>query len=150
MVEEKSQDGEFRIYLLPYIFAYTVNSEKPCGKIEVPDDLEEEEERQPTLVTRSLPRRCLSVEGATNNRSGMNQTTRPASVFLEMDNPRRFPTSTRSRRPRNYYISINLKAYNNLLKKCPGIPELSFSYSIFNAFLSHLKKLTIFFSLIKI
>lgn len=84
-----------------------VNSEKACGKIEVPDDLEEEEEerRPPALVTRSLPRRCLSVEGATNNRSGMNQTVRPASVFLEMDNPRRLPTSTRSRRPRNYYIT---------------------------------------------
>ncbi|XP_033223984.1 uncharacterized protein LOC117177421 [Belonocnema kinseyi] len=80
------------------------NSEKPCGKIGVPDDLEAEE-RTSTLVTRSLPRRCLSVEGATNNRSGMNQTARPASVFLEMDNSRRFPTSTRSRRSRNYYIT---------------------------------------------
>ena len=92
----------------------TANSEKPCGKIGFLEDLEIEE-RTPTLVTRSLPRRCLSVEGATNNRSGMNQTARPASVFLEMDNPRRLPTSSRSRRPRNYYISINV--FHNSAKK---------------------------------
>ncbi|XP_066584445.1 uncharacterized protein galene [Prorops nasuta] len=58
---------------------------------------ESETEKQRSYSTRSLPRRCLSVEGATSN-----HTTNlvPPSIYLEMEQPRRSRLPSKSRRSR--------------------------------------------------
>ncbi|XP_015429617.1 PREDICTED: uncharacterized protein LOC107186298 [Dufourea novaeangliae] len=60
-------------------------------------------EKQVPYTTRSLPRRCLSVEGATTNyKSNLASPLRPSPTYFEMENTRRLP-SMRSRRYRSNY-----------------------------------------------
>ncbi|CAK9811482.1 Potassium channel subfamily K member 9 [Anthophora plagiata] len=60
-------------------------------------------EKQPPLVTRSLPRRCLSMEGATSNyRTNLPTPLRPSSIYLEMENSRRSQASRTKRYRSNY------------------------------------------------
>ncbi|XP_067213829.1 uncharacterized protein [Linepithema humile] len=85
------------------------NSEKPQsnGMAEEPDGVE----RQTSFSPRSLPRRCLSVEGATTNNHRTNSTSglRPASVYLELEHMRR-SQSTKARRTRsNYSVARSYK-----------------------------------------
>ncbi|XP_076681988.1 potassium two pore domain channel subfamily K member galene isoform X1 [Andrena cerasifolii] len=60
-------------------------------------------EKATPYTTRSLPRRCLSVEGATASyRTNVPAALRAPSVYLEMDTSRR-PQSARARRYRSNY-----------------------------------------------
>ncbi|GAB1859539.1 Potassium channel subfamily K member 9 [Camponotus japonicus] len=84
------------------------NSERPRsnGTTEEPDSTE----KQTSLNPRSLPRRCLSVEGATTNqRTSLTSGLRPPSVYLEMEHMRR-SQSGKSRRSRsNYSVARSFK-----------------------------------------
>ncbi|XP_053984455.1 uncharacterized protein LOC128879393 isoform X1 [Hylaeus volcanicus] len=59
---------------------------------------------KPSFVTRSLPRRCLSVEGTTANydRTTPGPSLRLPSVYMEMENMRR-PQSSKIKRYRSNY-----------------------------------------------
>ncbi|XP_043250573.1 uncharacterized protein LOC122396337 [Colletes gigas] len=60
-------------------------------------------EKQPSFTTRPLPRRCLSVEGATTNyKATPGPPLRLPSAYLEMENLRR-SQSNRTRRYRSNY-----------------------------------------------
>ncbi|OAD52908.1 Two pore potassium channel protein sup-9 [Eufriesea mexicana] len=75
------------------------NASKSPEDPEVIGSPENDEKRAP-LATRSLPRRCLSVEGATSNyRTNLAPPLRPSSIYLELENSRRSQIS-RSRRYR--------------------------------------------------
>ncbi|XP_011262011.1 uncharacterized protein LOC105254800 isoform X2 [Camponotus floridanus] len=84
------------------------NSQRPQsnGTTEEPDS----SEKQTSLNPRSLPRRCLSVEGATTNqRTNLTSGLRPPSVYLEMEHMRR-SQSGKSRRSRsNYSVARSFK-----------------------------------------
>ncbi|XP_014479165.1 PREDICTED: uncharacterized protein LOC106746743 isoform X2 [Dinoponera quadriceps] len=85
------------------------NSEKPQsnGTTDEPDNAE----KQTPLSPRSLPRRCLSVEGATTNsqRTSLASGLRPAQVYLEMEHMGR-SQSAKSRRTRsNYSVARSYK-----------------------------------------
>ncbi|XP_029051178.2 uncharacterized protein LOC114879924 [Osmia bicornis bicornis] len=67
-----------------------------------PDTPEVDVKRAP-LAGRSLPRRCLSVEGATTNyKTNLAPPLRPPSIYLEMENGRR-GQSIRTKRYRSNY-----------------------------------------------
>nr|XP_031838304.1 uncharacterized protein LOC116429463 isoform X2 [Nomia melanderi] len=75
------------------------------GKLRVIETTENVDnvEKQVQYTTRSLPRRCLSVEGATTNyKTNLAPPLRQSSAYLEMENWRRHPSS-RSRRYRSNY-----------------------------------------------
>jgi len=75
------------------------NSEKPQST-EMVEELDGVEKR---TSFRSLPRRCLSVEGATTtNRASSFSGHRPASIYLEMEYMKR-SQSSKSRRSRSNY-----------------------------------------------
>jgi len=80
------------------------NSEKPQSS-ETAEELDNAE-KQTSFGPRSLPRRCLSVEGATTNNHRMSLTPGPRpgppSVYLEMEHMRR-TQSTKTRRTRSNY-----------------------------------------------
>ncbi|XP_077273512.1 potassium two pore domain channel subfamily K member galene isoform X2 [Temnothorax americanus] len=85
------------------------NSEKPRSN-ETPEELDGVEKRT-SFSPRSLPRRCLSVEGATttNHRTSSSSGPRPSSIYLEMEYMRR-SQSTKSRRTRsNYSVARSYK-----------------------------------------
>ncbi|XP_072758263.1 uncharacterized protein Galene [Anoplolepis gracilipes] len=87
------------------------NSERPQsnGTTEEPDSAE----KQTSFNPRSLPRRCLSVEGATTNNHRTSLTSsglRPPSVYLEMEHMRRSQSGKSSRRSRsNYSVARSFK-----------------------------------------
>ncbi|XP_070153701.1 uncharacterized protein Galene [Polyergus mexicanus] len=85
------------------------NSERPRsnGTTEEPDSAE----KQTSFNPRSLPRRCLSVEGATtNHRTSLTSGLRPPSVYLEMEHMRRSQSGKSSRRSRsNYSVARSFK-----------------------------------------
>ncbi|XP_076231226.1 potassium two pore domain channel subfamily K member galene [Calliopsis andreniformis] len=61
------------------------------------------EQKPAAYTTRSLPRRCLSVEGATTNyNTNLAPPLRTPSIYLEIENTRRSQTS-RTRRYRSNY-----------------------------------------------
>ncbi|XP_043529101.1 uncharacterized protein LOC122538794, partial [Frieseomelitta varia] len=63
-------------------------------------------EKQAPLTTRSLPRRCLSMEGATSNyRMNLAPPLRPSSIYLELENSRRSQVSKTRRYRTNYPIA---------------------------------------------
>lgn len=90
--------------------------------------------KQVPLVTRSLPRRCLSMEGATSNyRSNLSPPLRPSPIYLDMENPRR-SYAPKSRRYRsNYPVGKYFFLYVNLYN------VQSTSYNLYEIFLSFLK-----------
>ncbi|KAL6257320.1 hypothetical protein P5V15_010895 [Pogonomyrmex californicus] len=68
-------------------------------------------EKRASFNPRSLPRRCLSVEGATTNvhRTNSSAGLRPAAIYLEMEYMKR-SQSTKSRRTRsNYSVARSYK-----------------------------------------
>ncbi|XP_076479848.1 potassium two pore domain channel subfamily K member galene isoform X2 [Bombus vancouverensis nearcticus] len=78
------------------------NTSKSRVEPEAAETLENVEKQAP-LVTRSLPRRCLSMEGATSNyRTNLAQPLRPSPTYLELENSRRSQFS-RSRRYKTNY-----------------------------------------------
>lgn len=85
------------------------NSERPRsnGTTQEPDTAE----KQTSFNPRSLPRRCLSVEGATNNHgASLTSELRPPSVYLEMEHMRRSQSVKDSRRSRsNYSVARSYK-----------------------------------------
>ncbi|KAH0946822.1 hypothetical protein HN011_003471 [Eciton burchellii] len=89
------------------------NSEKPQGNETAAEELDNAE-KQTSFGPRSLPRRCLSVEGATTNNHRMSLTHSvprpgPPSVYLEMEHMRR-TQSTKTRRTRsNYSVARSYK-----------------------------------------
>ncbi|XP_043796576.1 uncharacterized protein LOC122717008 isoform X2 [Apis laboriosa] len=63
----------------------------------------ENSEKQEPLVTRSLPRRCLSMDGATSNyRMSLPSSLRPSSIYLDLENSRKTQVP-KTRRYRNNY-----------------------------------------------
>ncbi|RLU22968.1 hypothetical protein DMN91_005246 [Ooceraea biroi] len=78
------------------------NLEKPQGN-GTAEELDSTE-KQTSFGPRPLPRRCLSVEGATtnNHRVSLTPAPRPSSVYLEMEHMRR-SQSTKTRRTRSNY-----------------------------------------------
>ncbi|XP_011698756.1 PREDICTED: uncharacterized protein LOC105456429 isoform X2 [Wasmannia auropunctata] len=91
----------------------------PPNKVENLDKLQSNEtaeeldgvEKRTSFNPRSLPRRCLSVEGATttNHRMSSSSGLRPASIYLEMEYMKR-SQSTKSRRTRsNYSVARSYK-----------------------------------------
>ncbi|KAL6432873.1 hypothetical protein ACFW04_006316 [Cataglyphis niger] len=84
-------------------------SERPrsIGTTEEADSVE----KQTSFNPRSLPRRCLSVEGATtNHRTSLTSGLRPPSVYLEMEHMRRSQSVKSTRRSRsNYSVARSFK-----------------------------------------
>ncbi|KAK1130937.1 hypothetical protein K0M31_017242 [Melipona bicolor] len=69
-------------------------------------EIRENGEKQAPLATRSLPRRCLSMEGATSNyRTNLAPPLRPSSIYLELENSRRSQVSKTRRYRTNYPIA---------------------------------------------
>ncbi|KOX71128.1 Two pore potassium channel protein sup-9 [Melipona quadrifasciata] len=69
-------------------------------------EIRENGEKQAPLTTRSLPRRCLSMEGATSNyRTNLAPPLRPSSIYLELENSRRSQVSKTRRYRTNYPIA---------------------------------------------
>lgn len=80
-----------------------ITAEKETKANDRETDTPEDDVKRTPLATRSLPRRCLSVEGATTNyKTNLAPPLRPPSIYLEMENGRR-GQSTRTRRYRSNY-----------------------------------------------
>jgi len=61
-------------------------------------------EKQTSFRTRSFPRRCLSIEGATTTNHRTSSGLRPASIYLEMDYMKRSQSSKNRRTRSNYSV----------------------------------------------
>ncbi|XP_076761613.1 potassium two pore domain channel subfamily K member galene isoform X2 [Xylocopa sonorina] len=71
-----------------------------------PRNIAENGEKQVPLVTRSLPRRCLSVDDASNDyRTNLEPPLRPSSIYLEIENSRRSQISRAKRYRSNYPVA---------------------------------------------
>ncbi|KYQ46544.1 TWiK family of potassium channels protein 7 [Trachymyrmex zeteki] len=84
------------------------NLEKPQST-EMAEELDGVEKRT-SFSPRSLPRRCLSVEGATTtNRASSFSGHRPASIYLEMEYMKRSQSSKSRRTRSNYSVARSYK-----------------------------------------
>lgn len=72
----------------------------------------ENSEKQEPLMTRSLPRRCLSMEGATSNyRMSLPTSLRPSSIYLDLENSKKTQVSKIRRYRNNYPIGKSILLY---------------------------------------
>ncbi|CAD1477124.1 unnamed protein product, partial [Heterotrigona itama] len=82
-----------------------------------------EKQGEAPLVTRSLPRRCLSMEGATSNyRTNLAPPLRPSSIYLELENSRRSQVSKTRRYRTNYPIARSYRRDTLDLTSSTGFP----------------------------
>lgn len=65
----------------------------------------ENSEKQEPLMTRSLPRRCLSMEGATSNYRMSLPSLRPSSIYLDLENSKKTQVPKIRRYRNNYPIA---------------------------------------------
>lgn len=106
-IKKRNENRKREWWLIPclinIILSFAVgNTSKSRVEPEAAETLENVEKQAP-LVTRSLPRRCLSMEGATSNyRTNLAQPLRPSPTYLELENSRRSQFSKSRRYKTNY------------------------------------------------